>query len=307
MMTIHVAPGGLAQAIAALPKDDAPVTLKLAEGDYREKCTLSRANTIIEGAGADKTRIVWNDGAFAILPDGMKRGTFRTPTLTIDAPHVCLTGLTVENEAAPRKEVGQALALCVEGDDFVCENCRLISRQDTLFTGPLPPKEKEPNGFIGPKQLAPRVRQRHVFRHCLIQGDVDFIFGGGASWFEDCEIRSVDGEGYVTAASTPEGQKYGYVFHNCRFTGENVPDASFYLGRPWREHAKTVLLDCSMDAAICPEGWDDWGKKDFSHTGFYAEYGCLGPGSAAEQRRFSRQLTEEEAAAITYEDFLQSI
>ena len=305
MMTVHVMPGGLAQAIAALPEDDAPVTLKLAEGEYREKCTLSRAHTVIEGAGAHKTRIVWDDGAFAILPDGMKRGTFRTPTLTIDAPHVRLKDLTVENEAAPRSEVGQALALCVEGDDFLCENCRLVSRQDTLFTGPLPPKEKEPNGFIGPKQLAPRVRQRHVFRHCLIQGDVDFIFGGGASWFEECEVRSVDGEGYVTAASTPEGQKYGYVFRRCCFTNDGRAHG-VYLGRPWREFAKTVLLDCELGDHIRPEGFHDWGKTAAHETILYAEHGCFGPGAAGERAPFVKKLSDAEAEAITFEDFWQN-
>ena len=174
MNIIHVQPGHLAEAIAQLPPDDGtPVTLKLAAGEYREKCVLSRANTILAGEGAQNTRIVWNDGAFTILPDGMKRGTFRTATLLVDAPHVKIQHLTIENDAVPRSEVGQALALYVDADDFACENCRLIGYQDTLFTAPLPPKEVELNGFIGPKQHAPRIPQRHVYRNCYIQGNVD--------------------------------------------------------------------------------------------------------------------------------------
>ena len=43
-------------------------------------------------------------------------------------------------------------------------------------------------------------------------------------------------------------------------------------------------------------------------NGFYAEYGCTGPGSDVSARAaFSRSLTADEAAAITYEDFMASL
>ena len=307
MNIIHVQPGHLAEAIAQLPPDDGtPVTLKLASGEYREKCVLSRANTTIEGEGAEHTRIVWNDGAYTILPDGMKRGTFRTATLLVDAPHVTLRNLTVENDAVPRCQVGQAVALYADADDFACENCRLIGYQDTLFTAPLPPKEIEPNGFIGPKQHAPRITQRHVYRNCFIQGNVDFIFGGAAAWFENCEICSVDEPGYATAASTPEGQKYGYVFHHCRFTSRNLADGCTYLGRPWRNFAKTILLNCELGSHIHPDGFDDWGKQAAHETMLYAEYGSCGAGAGKNRAEYVKLLSDEEAAKITFEDFWEN-
>ena len=49
----------------------------------------------------------------------------------------------------------------------------------------------------------------------------------------------------MTAASTPEGQKYGYVFHNCRLTAAEGVD-KVYLGRPWRPYANTVFIDCEL-------------------------------------------------------------
>ena len=183
MSEYHVFPGeqALSRAIAALPCNDEPVTLRLAPGVYREKVVLQRPYTMLEGSGAGETIISWNDGAREVLPDGMNRGTFRTATLLVDAPHVTLRCLTVENSAAPRETVGQAIALYADGDFFICEECTLRSHQDTLFTAPLPPKEIEPNGFIGPKQFAPRIPQRHVYRQCTIAGNVDFIFGGAAA------------------------------------------------------------------------------------------------------------------------------
>ncbi len=318
MLTVTVRPGknALQSAIDSLPGDGSPACLRLEPGEYREKVALRRPHTTLEGAGVDSTCIVWGDAATDLHPDGMKRGTFRTYTLLVLAESCTLRGLTIRNDAAPRESVGQCIALFADGDGFVCENCRLISAQDTLFTAPLPPREVLKNGFIGPTQHLPRTPQRQTYRRCEIRGDVDFVFGGAAAWFEDCDIVSVnaytDGRvpgGYATAASTPEGQKFGYVFHRCRFLpGEGVGNGTMYLGRPWREFARTVLLHCEIGPHIRPEGWDDWGKADFARTGFYGEYGCYGPGSDRTGRAdFSRELTAEEAAGYTYEAFLKGL
>ena len=317
MITISVASSTevdtLSKAIALLPEDDGqPVCIHLAPGIYREKVTLSRANTILEGSGAEQTKVVFDDGATEILPDGMKRGTFRTATMLIDAPHVTLRHLTVENDAAPREAVGQAIALYVDADDFLAEHCALLGHQDTLFTAPLPPKEIQKNGFIGPKQFTPRTPQRHVYQDCLIVGDIDFIFGGAAAWFEHCEIRSVDGrkdrtapyESYLSAASTPEGQRFGYVFYQCRLTGEGIPEHSVYLGRPWRNFAKTAFIECEMGAHIKPEGFHDWNKPDAHETMFYAEYRSSGNGAIGERAPYAHHLTDAEAAEYTLDTFL---
>ncbi len=316
MHDITLRPGeSLQAAIDALPQDGAPALIRLAPGLYEEKVELRRPHTTLAGAGADKTILTWADAATARHPDGRKRGTFRTYTLLALAPDCRVEGLTIRNAAAPRETAGQCIALFADGDGFTCEDCTLLSHQDTLFTAPLPPREVIPGGFLGPTQHGPRTPQRQTYRRCVIKGDVDFIFGGAAAWFEDCDIVCINGYtdgrapgGYASAASTPEGQKYGYVFHRCRFVGENVPDASFYLGRPWRSFAKTVLLDCYIGPHIRPEGWHDWGKPEFHAQGLYAEHGCTGPGSATEARApFARLLTDAEAAAISYDDFLNSL
>lgn len=304
--------GALQRAIDSLPQDGSPALLRLAPGVYREKVVLARPNTTLEGAGADCTRIVWGDAAYTLLADGRKRGTFRTATLRTDAPCITLRGLTIENDAAPREAAGQAIALYADGDGLLCEDCRLLGAQDTLFTAPLPPREIEKDGFIGPKQHAPRVAQHHVYRRCLISGDVDFIFGGAAAWFDRCTIQNIDGRsdrstpyvGYATAASTPEGQRFGYVFSHCRFVGEGVPDGSVYLGRPWREFAKTVLIDCELGAHIAPAGFHDWNKPAAHDTAFYAECGSFGPGASGERCAFSHALSREEADALTLSTFL---
>lgn len=285
-----------------------PVIIHIAPGIYREKLVLERPYVTLEGSSAGDTVLVYGDYALQVLEDGSKRGTFRTATLRIHTHDVTLRQLTIQNDAGCGRLVGQAIALYADGDRLSFDHCRLIGSQDTLFTAPLPLKEAQPGGFIGPGRDLPRIMGRHYYEHCYIQGDVDFIFGGAVCYFEECEIfaakpqqippESPEGQriyGYLTAASTPYGQPYGYVFHRCRLLSD-CPDASVYLGRPWREYAKTVYLECYMDAHIHPAGWQDW-NKEHGHF-YYGEYACYGPGSDTGRRAdFCCQLTAQEAAA----------
>ena len=273
--------------------------LFIRKGIYRERLEMRTPGVTLLGEDAEAT--VLTGGLYAKMPaeDGLKLGTFRSYSLFIDADDVCFKSLTIENSAGPGSLAGQAIALYADGDRLVFEGCRLLGWQDTLFTAPLPPKEIEKNGFIGPKQYAPRINGRHLYKNCFISGDVDFIFGGATAYFEGCEIfcRTRDGEaeGYVTAASTPEGQAYGYVFSGCRFTSD-APEHTFYLGRPWRDNAQTVILNSWLGSHIRPEGWHDWNKPQAHALCFYAEYNNDGPGAALSQRPgWVHRLTPEEA------------
>lgn len=297
--------------------DIPPVTIHIGKGVYREKLTVSRPNVTFLGEASDRgdVVIVYGDYAQEIMPDGLKRGTFRTATVRIDAQDFKAAHLTFQNDSGFGYQVGQALALYTDGDRCYFEDCALLGGQDTLFTAPLPEKEFEKGGFRGPGEFRPRTMTRQMFRNCLIQGDVDFIFGSAIVYFENCEIysRLQEGKpfpegsekiyGYVAAPSTPESEKYGYVFKDCRLTG-NCPPHSIYLGRPWREYAKTVFINCELGEHIHPEGWKDWNKPhDHFH---FAEYHSYGPGANPDARAdFSHQMSEAEAAEYTTENVLK--
>ncbi|MBR5345409.1 MAG: hypothetical protein IK127_06245 [Clostridia bacterium] len=268
--TVFARPGELQAALDALPTDGQEAIVRLAEGVYREKIVLARPRTTLEGQGAGRTKIVWNDAARTILEDGLKRGTFRTATLRTDGEGITLSGLTVENSAGPVEEAGQAIALYADGDGLRCEDCALIGRQDTLFTAPLPDKEFELGGFRGPKENAPRIPQRQHYLRCRIEGYVDFVFGGAAALFEDCEIAAVDGRAdrstpptlWVAAPSTPISQTIGYVFYHCRFTdAPDLPPGCVFIARPWRTGARLTLIDCDLDPAFRPARFDSWGDR----------------------------------------------
>lgn len=280
-----------------------PAVLKIKKGIYRERLTISRPHLTLMGDGADETILTYDLYARMPCEDVGKLGTFRSYSCMIDTHDFTAKNLTFQNRAGKGPDVGQALALYADGDRLMFENCRFLGGQDTLFTAPLPPVEIEPNGFIGPKQHAPRLSGRHYYKNCYIEGDIDFIFGGATAYFEGCEFFSKDigrdVNSFVTAASTPKGQAYGYVMDNCRFTG-NCPPHSAYLGRPWREYAQVVLLNCHIGEHICEEGWHDWNKPEAQKTVLFAEYCSKGPSAHMKKRPdWVRELTPAEAACYS--------
>lgn len=257
-------------------------------GTYRERIYVQRerGNITVLGEDAAKTVITYDLHASLPGPDGKIIGTFRTPTVQIDGDGMIWENITLANDAGepgPRPgapAVSQALALRVDGDRVIFRRCRFLGWQDTILVN----------------------RGRHYFEDCYIEGHVDFIFGAATAFFNRCHIHVLK-NGYITAASTPEGQPHGFVFADCRITGRD--GAKTYLGRPWRVYAQTVFLRTEMSDAVLPEGWHNWNKPDAEKTTFYAESGSTGPGANDAARvKWAKPLTAAEAAALTPQKIL---
>ena len=278
------------------------------EGFYEERVEIHTNGLRIHGAGAEKTIVSGHLYGFMPSSDIGKLGTFRSYTMLVDASDVQISDLTIENTAGAGPEIGQAIALYADGNHLLFERLRLLGWQDTLFTGPLPPKEIEKNGFIGPKQFAPRINGYQFYKDCYIEGDVDFIFGSASVYFLHCVLFQKDREkkrgtgpnserpckGYATAASTPEGQEWGYVFEDCRFESD-CPKESCYLGRPWRNFAKVSIVRCYLGPQITREGFHNWNKTEAEQTVSFTEYRNFGPGADSHARApFVRELSDSE-------------
>lgn len=250
-------------------------TIRLAPGEYRAKTSISVPELTIEGAGADKTLIVWGDYAKKLDEIGREYNTFRTWTVAVCADGVTMRDLAVVNDALYPEEKGQEVALTVYADRFCMERCRLSSTQDTLFLGPLPRDLIERyEGFL-PDMLRRDKPCSQRFSQCLIEGTVDFIFGCGQALFDGCEIRSVwdaRGVGYAAAPAHALEQTEGFHFKNCRFTaGPGVAEGSIYLARPWRDYGLCVFESCAYGAHISPLGFDKWNDTDRDRTARFYE------------------------------------
>lgn len=222
--------------------------------------------------------------AYEQHPDGKPYHTFRTYTVLADGTGITFKNCYFENGAGSGERVGQAIALYLDGDGIRVTDCILRAHQDTLFLAPLPVKERIPDGFLGPKQFFPRTNHTMYFKNCLIEGGIDFIFGGATAYFDNCEFKNVE-PGFVFAPCTPEHVKVGFVARNCRFTAaEGVQDGSCYVARPWRIHAKVRIENCYLGPHINKAGWDDWDKPESHETVEFVEIGSYGPGASSGDR-----------------------
>ena len=297
------------QAVDSIPAGT-PETIYIKKGIYKERVEVRKNNISFVGESTDDTIITESYYARMIMPDGSKRGTFRSYTFFVYADNFTASNLTFENAAGFGDEFGQAIAVYAEGDNITFRNCKILGHQDTLFTGPLPMKEKQPGGFTGPTIDGIRRVVHQLYEDCYIAGEIDFIFGSATAYFKNCTLfalnRNQEINAFYTAPSTYEGQAFGYVFESCTFTG-NCPPKSVALSRPWRIHAKTVLLNCSYSDQIIDEGLTDWNKPESHETVYYAEYNGHGEGFKPEKRAaYVHQLNESEAALYTLENVMNS-
>ncbi|GAB2534890.1 pectinesterase family protein [Spirosoma aerophilum] len=261
------------------------IVIRIRKGVYKEKLKLDSTQHLVTLIGDDKasTILTYDDYSGKVGPDGVKFRTFTSSSVSIFGNDFRAENLTFENTSGP---VGQAVALYVTGDRAVFINCRFLGFQDTLYTG------------------MPDHHARQYYKDCYIEGTVDFIFGSATAVFEHCTIFSKKEETYITAAATPEGMRYGFVFMDCQLSSQAQP-ASVYLGRPWRDFAKTVFIRCQLGAHIKPEGWHNWDKPQAEKTSVYAEYESSGPGANPMKRvGWSKQLSREDAKAYTVQRVL---
>jgi pectinesterase len=291
-------PGGTASATdyttiqqaldhAPEPPPRGRVIIMIAPGTYHERINVTRNRPRVTLIGLGKTP----EETVITASQNAKSagGTFFTATAEIDGDAFEADNLTFENTAG---NTGQAVAAAVRSDRAVFKHVWFIGDQDTLF--------------------ADMGRQYYV--NSYIAGGVDFIFGNAAAVFDHSEIHILR-PGYLTAQSRVNlSQNTGYVITNSRVTtgippcpeGESCGTrGSFYLGRPWRQYSRVIILNTELPPTLNPEGWSLWKKDDPTPMAFYAEFHNTGPGaSPATRAPWSHQLSPRDALAYTPQAFL---
>lgn len=316
------------EALAAAPDNAAqPWIIAIRPGRYREKLTVTKPNIAFVGAGRDTTVITFDAFAGQDRPDGQgKWGTGGSATVTVKAADFSSRGLTIANEfdylANDRKDptssdrvgASQAVAVMLDNgaDRSLFQDVALTGYQDTLYAN----------------------AGRSLFDGCHISGNVDFIFGAGAAFFENCDIvsrhRGSAGTlpaGFVTAPSTMLDQQSGLIFINCRLSkeGSDIPAGSHYLGRPWHPTKSfpegryadpnavgvSVFMNCHLDDHIAAEGWTAMQgtaltgpRKWFTplEDARFSEFANTGPGARINDKR--PQLDEQKAKTYSMANVL---
>ncbi|CAI9103451.1 OLC1v1001938C2 [Oldenlandia corymbosa var. corymbosa] len=284
----------ISDAVAAAPNNtDASngyYLINIAAGVYQEYVNIPSKKMYIMmiGAGINKTIITGNRS----VVDGWT--TFNSATFVVTGQGFVAQKITFRNTAGAVKH--QAVAVRSGADLSAFYKCSFEGYQDTLYTHSM----------------------RQFYKKCDIYGTIDFIFGNAAVVFQSCNIYNrlpMPGQfNTVTAQGrTDINQNTGTSIQNCTVTA--APDLATsngttltYLGRPWQNYSRTIVMQSFLDNVINPAGWTPWSGNQSLDTLYYAEFNNTGPGSVTTNRvnwPGFHLINATDAANYTVSSFIQ--
>lgn len=292
---------------------DTEKVITLASGTYKEKLevTLPYVTMVSETGNADDVLIEW-DSLYGLKDEGgFTHTTDSTQTVAVrdSAQGFKAVGITFSNywnsverfDEAFGAGYGEhrALAMLIQADQVIIEDCSLLGYQDTLelFTG------------------------RQLFTNCYIAGTTDFIFGtNNTTYFDGCTIHSIDSGnangGYITAfkgnnKGAEDYVTYGAIFDGCNFTAdEEVSENKTAIARPWGAYSAVAVINSELGAHISTTGYSGTAQNEryvkmnaepTASTVKYVEYNNTGAGAITEAVAGMRFLTDAEA--LNYSDY----
>ncbi|GAV85224.1 Pectinesterase domain-containing protein/PMEI domain-containing protein [Cephalotus follicularis] len=257
----------ISAALASVPKkSNVRYVIYVKAGIYNEYVTVDKTmtNVFMYGDGPRKTIVTGHKSYM----DGVT--TQDTASFNVLAFGFMAKNMGFSNTAGPERH--QAVALRVSAEQASFFNCRMDGFQDTLYTQSL----------------------RQFYRNCVISGTVDFIFGDATVVIQNSLIIVRKPMENQQNTVTAHGRAYRYettglVIQNCRIVPETklYPERftiPTYLGRPWKEYSRTVIMESTLADFIQPAGWMPWAGNFALDTLEYREYANRGPGANTRSR-----------------------
>lgn len=250
------------------------VVITVKPGTYTEMDYVGKPFITVQGEDRANTIIQYADNNNFNTLTGNNRAMF-----SVDANDFTLQTITLHNLTP--KGGSQAEAFRANGLRIILNRVNLISFQDTfLLNG------SNCSAFI---------------TDSYIEGDVDFMWGSGAAYFQRCELKMVN-PGYYAQVRNGLSQ-HGFVYVDCRLTGAPGVTGG-YLARidptPGNfPYSQVIYLNCAMGPQIDPSGWLLNNATSSSTVQFW-EYKSTDLNGAlldvSKRIPSSRQLTDSEAA-----------
>ncbi|KAG1358893.1 pectinesterase [Cocos nucifera] len=273
-------------AFVSLASGGGRSVIHVKSGTYNEyiKIPTKQKNVMLMGEGKGKSVIVGSRN----VENGYS--TYGSATVAAMGAGFIAKGLTIINNSGPSKN--QGVALRVGADRSVIYQCSVQGYQDTLYTH----------------------SNRQFYSQDDIYGTVDFIFGNSAVVFQNCYIQPRKPAGGQKNSITAQGrtdpnQNTGISIQKCRIIGASDLDGTpTYLGRPWHEYSRTVVMETYVDDSIDPAGWEPWSGSFALSTLYYGEYANTGPGASTSGRvswaGVHPSLSDTEASQFTVAEFI---
>ncbi|MBI2511328.1 MAG: immunoglobulin domain-containing protein [Opitutae bacterium] len=216
-------------ALDSIPANNTtPTVIRVKSGTYFEEVGFqSKHYVTILGEDADQTIIAYpNNNTFNNVS-----GVYHRATLVAQSVHdFTLANLTVSNTTPQNGSQAEAIVLngtsATSGRNVVTR-CKFFSYQDTV-----------------------QFNKQTYVSDCTIWGDVDFMWGDGPAFLENCDIRMFRSGGYFTQIRNGSST-HGYVFVNCRFTAPAGVTGT-YFGRidpTAYPYSEVVVLDSTIGDA----------------------------------------------------------
>ncbi|XP_047330303.1 pectinesterase-like [Impatiens glandulifera] len=254
----------ITEAVAAAAKRSGTsrYVIHVKAGTYKENIEIKKSmkNLMFIGDGKDVTIVTGSKN----VQDGST--TFKSATFAVSGPGFIARDMTFENTAGPQKH--QAVALRSGSDLSIFYSCSFKGYQDTLYV----------------------YSQRQFYRNCDIYGTVDFIFGDATAVIQNSNIyarKPMSGQkNTITAQGRSDpNENTGIVIHNSIIAAaENLGSVKTYLGRPWKQYSRTVVMKSTLGGLIDPAGWLEWSGNFALNTLYYGEYLNSGTGASTSGR-----------------------
>lgn len=261
-------------ALDAIPTGSGSITVTIQPGRYHEILhAASLSNVTVQGVDRKATIID------ATNNNNMNPTTMTRSVVGIDnSTNLIIDNLTVQNSTPEGGSQAEALRL-QNCDKCTVRNADILSLQDTLL-------------WSG----------RIYAENCYVAGNVDFVWGTGAAYFKNCEIRTVGRAGAVVQARNG-ATGYGYVFVDSKLTADSSVHGQV-LGRidvGAYPASHVAYINCTMGSFIAPVGWTITGFGDASQLRFWEYESVDESGNAIDTSQRvagSTQLSAAQAASM---------
>jgi pectin methylesterase-like acyl-CoA thioesterase len=233
-----------------------PRLINIKNGNYVEIVDIAGKNDLVLRGQSRASTIIGYPNNLLIAAGG--GSTHARMAFKVDANDIALDNLTITNSTA--QDLAQAEALMIEtgAARLIVNNCNIDSYQDTV--------------------LANTSSSKAYFYKSLVQGDVDFIWGGGNLFFTNCEVRWLIRNANTAALgpnpspnATTDINSNGFSFVNCALTTLPGANPNDNIGRTRSiTNGNTVLIGGFISTNL--GGW----YPDASPTALYRNwyYGC---------------------------------
>jgi pectin methylesterase-like acyl-CoA thioesterase len=215
-------------ALDAVPANNvAAVRIELRNGTYHEMPYVTRKNGItLSGEDREDTIVSYPNN------NTLNNGTANRAMLTaLTTDNLVIENLTLYNTTP--QGGSQAEALRVRGNQVILRNATFKSLQDTLL-----------------------LEGRVYVADSYVEGNVDFVWGQGTTYFERSEIKIVGRSGVIVQSRNGEGVP-GYIFVDSRLTSDpGITNSTLArIDATVYPNSQVVFIDTQMGPHISPAGW----------------------------------------------------